>query len=66
MSREWKPENDPRWERVDSECLKWPSNNLTCKEVFRQIHTGHKIIRRFNEIGTLIFSNEDNFKIRTV
>ena len=67
MSRvEWKPENDTRWKREDNECLKWPSNNVICKEVFVHIYTGYRIIRRFNELGTLIFSNEDSFKMRTV
>ena len=49
----------PAWIRDDRETLTYPENGHVSREVFRNFFTGGVIVRRYNAIGELISTNED-------
>lgn len=45
------------WREEKTESITYP-NGKKAKEVFENIITGAKIVRRYNELGNLIYTNE--------
>ena len=45
------------WREIKSEEIVYP-NGIKAKEVFENICTSAKIVRRYNELGNLIYTNE--------
>ena len=45
------------WREVKCEEIVYP-NGVKAKEVFENICTSAKIVRRYNELGNLIYTNE--------
>ena len=49
------------WREIKSEEIVYP-NGVKAKEVFENISTNARIVRRYNKLGTLIYSNEKYMK----
>lgn len=49
------------WREIKSEEIVYP-NGVKAKEVFENISTNARIVRRYNQLGTLIYSNEKYMK----
>ena len=49
------------WIEIKSEEIVYP-NGVKAKEVFENISTNARIVRRYNQLGTLIYSNEKYMK----
>ena len=45
------------WRQDKSESMIYPNGQIA-REVWENIVTGAKIVRRYNEMGTLIYTNE--------
>ena len=45
------------WRQEKSESMIYPNGQIA-REVWENIVTGAKIVRRYNEMGTLIYTNE--------
>ena len=45
------------WRQDKSESMIYPNGQIA-REVWENIETGAKIVRRYNEMGTLIYTNE--------
>ena len=45
------------WREVKCEEIVYP-NGIKAKEVFENISTNARIVRRYNELGKLIYTNE--------
>ena len=45
------------WREIKSEEIVYP-NGVKAKEVFENISTNARIVRRYNQLGSLIYSNE--------
>ncbi len=45
------------WRQDKSESMIYPNGQIA-REVWENIVTGTKIVRRYNEMGTLIYTNE--------
>lgn len=51
------------WREIKSEEIVYP-NGVKAKEVFENISTNARIIRRYNQLGTLIYSNEKYMNVK--
>ena len=52
----------PNWKKALGASFEWPEYpGVPCKEVYVNRTTGGKIVRRFNVMGELIFSNEQKY-----
>lgn len=49
------------WQRRDDLSTQYPNGN-TNMEVFVNYITGERFVRRYNEVGDLIFTNEKTFE----
>ncbi|CDD37799.1 unknown [Clostridium sp. CAG:356] len=45
------------WRQDKSESMIYPNGQIA-REVWRNVATGAKIVRRYNELGNLIYTNE--------